>query len=57
MLDTTFKNPKPSVSDLQVIKDEIEQRSKKLKELKELKELKKKYKEFFERNSRNSIIS
>ena len=43
MIDTTFKNPKPSVEDLQAIKDEIEQRS---KELKELKELKKKYKEF-----------
>ena len=41
MLDATFKNHKPSVSDLQVIKEEIEQRSK------ELKELKKKYKEFF----------
>ena len=51
MLDATFNNLKPSVSDLQAIKEEIEQRSK------ELKELKKKYKDFFERNSRNAIIS
>ena len=37
MLDATFKNPKPSVEDLQAIKDEIEQRSKDQKNLKNLK--------------------